>query len=570
MTDINALNEQLIHGDLISRADAAEKIARRNEALPPQWTCTIYDKLWRSQGEAGDFMEASGSSPRNSLPSATLKLKGDDPFISTMMNCRKTMVGVTMETQGLRFAYYVDTHDYEFKDGAWTGTAHLLGIWDILNYYQIWPDNWLPIQAQIFPFAIFIGPICTVIENMIAETSLRLQIGLWEFVNNALSLNPDIRAWFGTLLQSNGNLLEMLKTPVYVVRTNPFFDTSPLVARTVRMESCATVIKDLTRAYGVDVHVDLWLPGDEQPDEWTKTIPFMALDQPTYVVTVKDRSQIVGPTGTILDSIIKTVVDLEGSLLGDVMDPILNPNNEYVPEGMFIAPLLGVHFVKPWVLLVAPDMGKKGSINTCKISDHTPRGWQHIIGGRSPKWLNDLMNALFAWIIDAISILIGFIGIPSNLIEGFMNNALFAFQLIEHYSRRNEVGPYHPCIEVFHATNSAPYNIETLFAFINAFWDSRGYTSVQATFRNGDVYTLGKDVFPGQLVSIAYMNRTKLYTDYIEMLAWRIDETTRDIWVQVGDGKAKKSPLAKHQRFITGVLESINSITLAPQSQGLL
>lgn len=570
MTDINALNEQLIHGDLISRADAAEKIARRNEALPPQWTCTIYDKLWRSQGEAGDFMEASGSSPRNSLPSATLKLKGDDPFISTMMNCRKTMVGVTMETQGLRFAYYVDTHDYEFKDGAWTGTAHLLGIWDILNYYQIWPDNWLPIQAQIFPFAIFIGPICTVIENMIAETSLRLQIGLWEFVNNALSLNPDIRAWFGTLLQSNGNLLEMLKTPVYVVRTNPFFDTSPLVARTVRMESCATVIKDLTRAYGVDVHVDLWLPGDEQPDEWTKTIPFMALDQPTYVVTVKDRSQIVGPTGTILDSIIKTVVDLEGSLLGDVMDPILNPNNEYVPEGMFIAPLLGVHFVKPWVLLVAPDMGKKGSINTCKISDHTPRGWQHIIGGRSPKWLNDLMNALFAWIIDAISILIGFIGIPSNLIEGFMNNALFAFQLIEHYSRRNEVGPYHPCIEVFHATNSAPYNIETLFAFINAFWDSRGYTSVQATFRNGDVYTLGKDVFPGQLVSIAYMNRTKLYTDYIEMLAWRIDETTRDIWVQVGDGKAKESPLAKHQRFITGVLESINSITLAPQSQGLL
>ena len=60
----------------------------------------------------------------------------------------------------------------------------------------------------------------------------------------------------------------MLKTPIYVVRTNPFLDTSPLVARTVRMESCGTVITDITRAYGVDVRVDLWLPGDDQPDQW--------------------------------------------------------------------------------------------------------------------------------------------------------------------------------------------------------------------------------------------------------------------------------------------------------------
>jgi hypothetical protein len=35
--------------------------------------------------------------------------------------------------------------------------------------------------------------------------------------------------------------------------------------------------------------------------------------------------------------------------------------------------------------------------------------------------------------------------------------------------------------------------------------------------------------------------------------------------VQVGDGKAEESPLAKHQRFITGVIESLNVITLAPQ-----
>jgi hypothetical protein len=36
--------------------------------------------------------------------------------------------------------------------------------------------------------------------------------------------------------------------------------------------------------------------------------------------------------------------------------------------------------------------------------------------------------------------------------------------------------------------------------------------------------------------------------------------------LQIGDGKAEESPLAKHQRFITGIMESINVLTLAPQS----
>lgn len=567
MLDNAELNERLTRGDLVSSADAAETLARKREAVPADWIVTVCDHLWRPIAAVGDdMMELSGTDPRNDLPAATLKLKGDSPLISVMMNCRKTMVGVLVETGGLRFPYYVKSHDYTFQDGAWTGTAHLVGVWDVLNYLQIWPTWWLPIQAQPFSHAVYVGPMCMVIENMIAEQAIRIQSGLWEFVDNALSLNPDLRAWFGTLLQSNGNIFEMLKTPVYVVRTNPLLDTSPLVVRTVRMESCGAVIKDISRAYGVDVRVDLWMPGDEQPDVWTRTLPFWALDEPTYIVTVKDRSQIEGPTKTVLDSVIRTVVDIEGSLLGHVLDPILNPSGEYVPDGMFSAPTLGVHFVKPWAVLIAPEPGEKGSVESCQISDHTPAGWQHIIGGRSPKWLNDLMNAFFAWIIDSISILIGVVGVPSNLMDGFLNNSFLAFQLIEHYGRRQDVGPYHPCIEVFHATSSAPYNVETLFGFINALWDSRGWTSGQATFRNGEVYTLGVDVFRGQLMSILYMARTKLFTDYVENVMYRVTPELRDVMVQIGDGKAEESPLAKHQRFISGVMEAINVVTLAPQS----
>ena len=541
-------------------AENYDRIAESLTDIPKDWVVKIYDKFWVPMGEMGDDMiELTGTDPRNGLPTAVLKIKGGSDKVPMFENCVNTMVGVTVETQGLRFAFYVDTFDYEFDGKAWTGTANLNGIYDILNYYQIWPAYLLPIQAQIPSHAVFIWALCTVLESMVAQCALRLQSGWLEFINNPLSLNFDVRAWFGTMLQSNGNIKTMLKTPMYVVRTNPLLDTSPLVARTVRMESCATVITDLTKAYGVDCRVDLWLPGDEQPD------PHSNLDQPTYVFTAKDRSQIEGPTKTIIDSVIRTAVDVGGAFFGSLPPAVTEVAGM---TGVFQSPLLGINFVPPWAVLIAPEpeLGLKGSISSCKISYHTPKGWQMIQGGRSPKWLNDLMNASYAWLIDSISILIGFTGIPSNLLEGFLNNAFLAFQLIQHYDRRDSVGPYHPAIEVFAATASSPYNIEATFAFINMLWDTRGYISAQATFRNGEVYRLGKDVFRGGLISILFRQRTRLLTDYIENVMFRITPTERDVMVQIGDGKVEEAPLAKHQRFITGVIESINVVTLAPQS----
>src|SRR5690606_29430834 len=162
----------------------------------------------------------------------------------------------------------------------------------------------------------------------------------------------------------------MLKTPIYVQRTNPFLDTSPLAARVVRMETCGAVIKDITRAYGVDCRMDLWLPGDPQPDKWAN------LDRPTYVFSTRDRSQVEGPTKTVLDSVLRTVVDLGGSLGG-----IFHPLIQQIPgmDGQFHAPALGVNFEQPYAILVAPDSGEDSSIISCEINHHTQEGWQHII-----------------------------------------------------------------------------------------------------------------------------------------------------------------------------------------------
>ncbi|AXH70301.1 minor tail protein [Mycobacterium phage Gorge] len=559
-----AWQSALQSGDPNRIARTARALAERKSKVDTSFRFTVCDKFWQPMGSVGgDLIEASGADPRNDVETGRIVLKGNSPLIPLFMDCKKTMVGVIVETAGLRYAFYTKNHTYEYRDSAWTGTAELRGIRDILNYYVIWPSWWLPIQAQPFSHAVFVWALQTVVENMVAECALRLQSGWLEFINNGLSLNPDIRAWFGTVLQALSRdglsvqaFTRMLRTPVYVSRTNPLLDTSPMVARTVRMETVQAVIKDVTQSYGVDTRMDLWMPGDPQPDRWAN------LDQPTYVFSTVDRSQITGPTKTVLDSVLRTTIDLGGSL-GDIFKPVI----KQVPgmDGVFYAPALGVDFEQPYAYFVAPEPGEDTGIDACTITDHTPEGWQHIIGGRSPKWLNDLMNATFAWLIDSLMIVVGFTGIPSDLLSGFLNNSFLAFQLIQHYDRRDEVGPYHPAIERFYPTASAPYNIETVFAFINALFDSQGKTTATVQFRNGAQYALGRDVFRGGLMSLVFMSRTRMVTDYIENVMWRVTQDERKVLLQMGDGRKSEAPLAKHQRFITGIFETLSVLTLSPQ-----
>lgn len=565
--------KELDSGVPYRQAEAAREIAEEFSSSDTTFTITVFDKFWNEIGPAGRFIEVSGTIPRNKAPQATLTLPEGhwlDPYLS---DCENTMVGVLIETEGISEAFYVKHHREKLgEDGKVTLISDLVGVWDVLNYLPIWPSWYLPIQAQPFSHAIYFSPLCTCIEAMAAQQAFRIQSGMWEFFNNALSLNPDVRAWLGTMLQAIQNDPQtgsVLKTPLYVVRTGLLKDSSPVFCRTVRMETVGQVVSDITAAYGVDVRVYLWRPGMPQPDKYAN------LTHPTYVMTVKDRSQVEGPTKTVLDSALRFAVDAQGSLLGKTLDPLLNPDGEYAPEGVYIAPKLGLVFVPPLAQLETPDtfiadgevVRSRSSLMTYEIVRSTPLGWQHVLGGKSPKWLNDLMNAWYAFVIDVAQIILGFTGVPSSLLDGFLNDAFFAFQLIQHYSRRNDVGPYHPAIEVFTPTQSSPYNVETLFQIIQILWESRGYTTAVCTFRgqNGPL-KLGRDIFPGALFTLVYSSRTKMFTDHIELVSFKSNRSTREVTVTVGDGKPIQHPIVELKRNISEVIAAVNVATLAPSS----
>lgn len=529
--------------------------ARKKASEPTELVVTVYDKFWRRIGEAGDYIDLKATHPRNGVPVLNLTLKGTDSLVKAIRRCRYEVVGITVELGAIRWAYTVETASYKLNEGLRTLEITALGLYDYLSYLQVWPNFWAPIIAQIPSRAVYLGPICSVIESLIAENAWRLQFGVWELVNNLTSLNFDWRAWFGTLLQSNGNIWDALTTPIYVIRHNFFFDSSPFVAITARMESAATVIDKLIKGYGITVEINLWLPGDPQPDAHSR------LNVPTYVVKVSDRSNVTGPTGTILDSVVKQIVTLEESVLGGVLAPFLNPQGKYSPDGVYIAPTIGVDYVQPWAVLIDHP---RGPLEAFEIVDHHPQGWQIIVGGKSPKWINDLINATTSWILDCLMIVIGLTGVPSNLFDGIFNDVFLAFQLVQNFDRRNSMGPYgRP--EKFLPTGSAPYNVDALMSFIQAMWDSRGYRSAICQFRNGYPYSIGKDIFLGSMVSIADLDEGSFFTDYVTNIFIEDNRGERTkVMLQIGDGKSEEAPIARFQRLITGIQEAINVLTITP------
>lgn len=559
--------KEKIKSDAFTAVNAARMMAEleQNEISNTQIVVTVYDKFYTKKFECGNYSELQASWLRNQIGGGKLTVPRIDAAAKTLLSCDKTTVPITIEVGRLLWSGRVKIAHDNFGDpdrGDFV-ECELEHDYAWLSKILAWPNFLAPLQVQFPPKGVAIGPAISVLKFILGTQAFRLQSGLWDIVNNLGSLNLDWHSWFGTALSDHAagfhDVMTMLRTPIYVVPTNPLTDTSPFVFVTWRMDKISSIFEQQLLDNGLVCEVNLWRPGDPQPgnDPLLKAFP---LKVPTIVVDIKDRMGIVGPTGTFLDGILRTAVDIQGSVFGEILDPFLNPHGEYKPYGWNIAPLLGVHFVQPWYVLNAdhPQSGIQG-----RLSHHTAEAWRVIIGGKSPAWMNQLINATLAWVLDMIMIVIGLTGIPSNLLDGLFNDVLLAFQLADNYKRRIAMGPYgYP--EVF-ISGAAPYNISAIFALKREMWRSRPYIAGQVMFRNGEPYELGRDFFPGALASV--IRDGEIYTDYIDGVTLIDGPNNRaDVFLQIGDGKAQEAPVTRVQRKLAGMLEAFNALTLAPGS----
>lgn len=566
--DPEALKRKLLNMDGRSAIAAADMMAQAELVAPSDVVVTFYDKVYKIRGECHDYIDLTCAFPRHNVETGLVTMKGEDPLAAAALLCHDEVVPVTIEIGSMLWSGRVkvakDTFGYE--DKADQVICELEGDRAWLMKIMAWPDFLLPIQVQFPPRGFALGNAITVIRFLIATQTFRLQAGLWDLINNLGSLHLDWRSWFGTLLMQDvlgpdghfdfSDIMRMLRTPIYVMRTgvsDAFHDTSPLISINWRMDKIYDLVDQIVKDNGLVVEVKLWRPGDPQPEEDMK----FPLTTATICVDVKDRLGIVGPTGTFLDGFLRTFVDLQDTVFGEITKPFLNPDGLPVPEGFNIAPRLGLKWVPPWAIFIAdhPHGGVKG-----ELAHHHPLAWRTIVGGKSPKWLNDLMNAFFAFAIDMITFIIGITGIPTNLLDGLFNDILLAFALADNMDRRIKLGPYgYP--EWFAPTGHSPYNIDGVFAMKREQWNTRGYVSGIVTFENGYPYQIGRDLFVGGMASI--VRRGKVYTDFIENVVITDNRQKLTVEVQIGDGIAEEDVSVKAYRKIVKLQELVNVITLS-------
>lgn len=500
---------------------------RQLEVTHPQFAARMYTNEYLTQGDITDYISCTATWKRNAVGTATIVLKGDDPLVDAAMACARTVVPITITVNGLRWSGRIDTCTDDLVDGMDTVTLQCVSDFNWFNHILCWPSPLLPIEVQFPKEFILIGPACTVIETLITINAIRLQLGLWEIVNNIL----DPAAWFATMMTKSG-----LLTPIAVVPTPLLTDTSKWVAISARMDTVTTLCTQICKDNGLSLSADLWLPGEPQP-----TTAF-TLSAPTIVVTVIDKSGVTGPTGTILDGLIEDVVDIVDGAFGETVNPLIDSG--YLPPGVTIFPALGINWTPPWPVYMVDN--PRSGVKECHVAAHHPLSHTVVGGGKSPSWVNKLIDLLLELLLSEILAAFGASGISSTLLDGIFDDVILAFQEFENAPRRLKLGTYaYP--ETFTSTGSTAWTLDEFFALEIAMWDTRGYYSAQLVTYDGIPYTFGRDFGIGDLVS--WVRRNKMYTDYVSEATVVDDRSTRvQLIAKIGDGSAQESPWARIQR----------------------
>ncbi|GAS92694.1 Gp37-like protein [Mycolicibacterium brisbanense] len=524
----------------------------------------VGDKMYGLQGYCQDYISLQVQWPRNDVETGRILLKGSDPMVRPMRQCSKTVVPVVIECDELMFNGRVADTDYALDErGNWTLTASLIGDTNYLNHVLCWVNFLTPIEYQgPLREAIYMGPACTVIETLIAEQTFRLQSGLNSMLNALSSLDLDWRAWFARFLETNGDLTDMLFSPVYVIHHDFFTDTSPWVSIEGRFDVVLDLIKQTIKDNGLDLEIKLFRPGiDPQPDPDNITLKVH-----TYVVRVFDRSGITGPTKSFIDGGFKDIAELQDGLFGQNTNIVTSAQTQQLAsEGIYIAPEIGVNWTAPTAMVIADH--PKAPLLSANIYDHHAMAYQLIVGGKSPQWLDDMISATLEWAVDAITMLIGVTGIPSNLLDGLFSDTILAFELAIDEDRYIENGPYAYPEQMF-PTASQPYNVDAIFALMSGAWDTRGWTAAKVSFLNGaGGLRVGRNIFRGAPMVVALQETGEALVDYVENIELLDDRNTNRarITVTVGDGKLAENPMTIIQRKQKDFWKALSAMTLQDQ-----
>jgi hypothetical protein len=540
--------------NIFDRADAAIAAAQPDYNRPA-FVVKILDPTGAPLGTADDYISLEFEL-NVELPTATLVLKGSDPWAPVCADCDNRVVTVLIyDNQGTKlFTGWVDDCDDLDQRGTETVTAQIKGHAGWFASFCVYPNFLLPVILQEPKEAIFIGPSCTNLKEMWAEQCLRyaVEVALIDLIEDIL----DPLAVLQDLVEGN-------ELPVVVVPLDPATDSSPWLAMVARMEEEDTLQNPAIKGTGVLPTAVFWEAGDPQPCP-----QYFTLSSPCIVFDCQDYTNVTGLDAGYFTGLIGEVVALADSALGEIMQVIgvqageqqqADPNATDPYGDGPLAVALGLLAQPAWVVFDA-DSPYSG-IEQCKISSHHPQAWSLIAGGKSPQWVNQAIDLVLELAISELLAVLGASGIAPDILDGVFDDVVLAFEPFPDLARKAKLGKFARPNKLI-AAGSAAFTPSTLVAGAQGLWDTRGYRTAELTITDQRQYRWGRDY--GIYTPVSVIRRGVLYTDYVYKGTFKDDRTSRaSLVASVGDGKGQEMPLARAMRFIGDSQKALNAAMLA-------
>ncbi|WP_433597928.1 phage tail protein [Nocardia sp. CA-135953] len=504
--------------DLLERADQA--YAADQTVLVRYW-----DKFLQEVGEEGAYSSLQFTRTKNTAGGLKMSIPREDmvhyAHIFQNPDGADATIPITVNTRAYRWDGYI-TKASVVRDENGTETVDIEAIhcWHHIATTACWASPFAPILAQFPRHMILFGPACTISLLYLAVNLIRLQAAFWTIPDRWLDA-PD---WAQV-----GNAL----WPIAVVPVDVLRDTSPWRAASARFDTADQLILPMLEDTGVMLDAFFYLPDeDEQPaPEW------YYLDRPTVVIKAVDKSGVTGPTGTLLDGLVRMVEEWVDDTT-PVRYPAFNAQSEYEAVYSSTGPL-GTVRTFPWVWYLE---GEYSGIGASEVALHKPLATSVIVGGKSPGWVNAAIEIAMKNLLAWIGLLIGLPGLDS-LYQGQLDDVFLAWMNYEDAGRTQRAGPF--AFREHVVTNSSKaFTLDGVMTGRRGLHQTRGYTSKKASVGDGAPYLVGKDFDLGDQIGFALGDQA--FTDYVTELTFTDDRKTPARWdIKVGDGSDEEDSLVK-------------------------
>lgn len=479
---------------------------------PDKLNLRVWNNDYSAARPVGVHISARVSWTFHGAAAGTLIVQRDHPLADRLMQADYDVVPVTAEVNGERWVGRVKEFVCEGEPGREIVTATLISEYAFIHAMLGWPSTFAPLAVQFPPQDLQAGPLATVALHYITANATRLRV------------------------------------PIYVKRPEGV-DRSPWVRRWSRMTPLDELLGPALEEHGYQLKVELWLPGDPDPGP---------------VVNANRLGQVGSELLAKIDNLLRFRND--DNWLG-----LQAPQDANTMD----APGLVVSIVpkRPRQFVRWTTAG--GGITSYRIVGRHPEAHTMIVGGKSPAWVNDIVEGA----VDlAISGLLSAAGIAITAVSGGLlgpivagvggiikdglSNVALAFTKYTDEEAKGYQGPFaYP--EKFVSSGAGTFSLEQQEAALTALQEAKGGRSVQITVADGKPHRFGADErLPNGRIRRGYRvgdecifeDRGAEIVDYISAVEVSQESSHLEITPTIGDARIQDDPMVRQLKHIKNLV----------------